>query len=413
MNKFPIITSLLMVLGIVGSVFISQEMGRERKKTIYAANAARLDTLVYLPTMGMDKFWADLNWIRLVQVMGNPDTALKPPKSNDKASVDAAKDAARYFYDQIDYISSLNPDFVLLYKFAPLYIANILPEEAITLLQKGNDYSVKKDYNRDWYSSIIVDQYLNEDPRNPSKENQERSIAYLEKIINNDSGYPFHIYSRFLGKQMTKNNVNRDNPLAVLIAESEYYKNTREKMLKEYKKQNAKSAEEAKAAAAAAAKDGVAPEAGAIPEDMAAMGPEGMMGPDGMGMDSLSMLGGDMESPLGKLAERIKQSCSNLAIEKKLAMRLLKDTDPERAKLEAEHKQIRKIYEDVTKYAEESHVSPFSLRKIEPGEVYDVWTGDELPQALWYGFDIDYYLDKGVIVKLRGTFSPVTGNESK
>lgn len=370
MGKFPVVSLVIAIIALVGSVQFSREMNRMRMDMY--KNLPERTSRVYTPVLGIDKFYAGISWVKLIQDMGDPKVKMEKNE--------AGEYAADFFYSQLDRITTLDPDATVVYSLGARHISHIRPKLAIALLNKGNNLSTLPDWQRFHLCSFIEDQYIRSGLTDTKSaeyiESLDNSIAYLEKAM--EAGeVPSYIETAFLRKQAKKGGYE-DDPLLFLKAEVDYYF-ARQKELK-----------------------GVnMPTQSEIPPAPGAEGTEASLA--AMDIDNFAMA---EDSRLFKTKERIINKAQSLAIEQwQLAQEAIKKKDEAAAATHMNtHKDIADIFKKVNPSA--TNYSPVSLLSYGPGEFYDVASGTPV---IPYGLSFKAYMENKGIVLFKGEYCHVTG----
>lgn len=172
MNRFPAVSALIMIVAFIAAVFISREMRKTRVNMYKDAIAEARMEMKYFPVLGMDKFYSDIEWIRLIQQMGDPNITMKDDEKSRKS--------AEFFYQKLDKITSLSPDINKPYLIGARHISNVLPKRSVQLLEKADKLSANTEWRNYEYIAFVERQYI------ASKlEDEEAKRASLMKAADN------------------------------------------------------------------------------------------------------------------------------------------------------------------------------------------------------------------------------------
>lgn len=353
MKNVPLVSTAIMVIGLVVAIIISTRMMDERAK-MYKDTPARLEA-TFLPMLGMDKFYAGVQWISLLQQMGDPDTKMKEDAEG--------QNVAKYFYEQLDDITDHNPDANKIYTVGAMHISNVQPQLAIELLVKGDDLSSKKDWHRPHIAAFIWDRFVA--ARTQSKDEKDKALekardSYRKAL--DMGGTPTHVETAWLRKCAELGGFS-DDPLRMLKAEKDYLDSKLEAM--------AETMEE---------------------------GPDGAQ-PEDVQPDASALMGSMGDSRIEGIRERVMERCQKLALDKYESLKKNPGNKDDAKAL----KEIKKIFFEV---APAGHYSKVSLRPYEPGYFYDVTTGTPVKP---YGISYAAWDKYKQIVPLSGTYCHVTG----
>ncbi|MHC4884571.1 MAG: hypothetical protein ACYTGH_05745 [Planctomycetota bacterium] len=358
MGKFPVISLVIAIVAFVAAAQLSRNMNAMRAE-MYKDKPLRLSR-TYMPVLGMDKFCADISWVKLIQDMGDPNVKMKYDEKG--------KTAAQFFYKQLDRITTLDPDANKVYRIGARHISHLAPTEAIALLKKGNDLSTKADWKRYHLSSFIEDRYVRakmEDKKSEAfTKSLDASIGYLAKAMES-SEVPIYIETAFLRKQAEKGGY-KDDPLLFLKAEADYY------FARSKEISGATSIEQA---------------------------PKGKKGEPAAEEMDYSMV---EDSRLLKTKERILNKARVQALNH---WQLAQAGDAAaKAKHMKIHKDISAIFKKVA--PELKNYSSVSLNSYGPGEFYDVASGTKVVP---YGLSYKAYMENKGIILFKGAYCHVTG----
>ena len=202
MKKFPIIPVIVAVVALAISIVAGRKVESGRATVI--SNKDRL-ARVYVPCMGMDKFLADLKWVKLIQDMGKVKGRMN-------------ENAAKYFARVLDSITDLDPDFHKAYQMGGMLISNELPQQAIDLLDKGRKYGLKEAWSLPYYSGFFAERFL---PRKGEKSKTE-CLKMAEKYYEEAaqiSGRPFYVDHAWM--RLATRGAGED-PVAQLAAQRDF-----------------------------------------------------------------------------------------------------------------------------------------------------------------------------------------------
>ncbi len=146
MKKFPIVPVIVAIAAFALSVLAASRV--EDGRAALTNNSQRLSR-VYLPHLGMDKFVADLKWVKIVQEMGWHSE-----------EGEMTREAAIYFANVADSITDLDPDMATAYELVGLRVAIQAPQHAIDLFGKARKYGLKEDWRWPFYAGHITERYL-------------------------------------------------------------------------------------------------------------------------------------------------------------------------------------------------------------------------------------------------------------
>ena len=124
MQNFPKVSAVILVVGLVASVYLSRTMRKERVD-VHKIEAPGREEMVYVPVFGIDKFWADISWMQCINSLGRVKG--KMTKRN-----------VEFFYGEFDRITDLDPDFSLVYEVGASSLAYHDLESAIKLINKAD-----------------------------------------------------------------------------------------------------------------------------------------------------------------------------------------------------------------------------------------------------------------------------------
>jgi hypothetical protein len=421
MKRFPLISTLIFVVGLVLAVVISTTRMSSLRQEMYASTPARLEH-VYLPVLGIDAFWSNLKWVRLLQSMGEENVKM----TNDPEG----RKVADYYYKTLDRITDLNPETELFYEFGASHISAVSPVKAIALLQKGERLSSEESWERPQLCAFYADnyigkragnerptaeelkqqaledalvvaaQYLDEEaraelPAEAAELTPERaetlmlqvSSDFLESAME-AGGYPARVETDWLRKQAKLEGIE-DDPLGILVFWKKHY--------------DTKLAEMVDREAAEIPEGAMPP-----PEEMeegatgAEEAPE--MAEDGEMMEptEADYAAAELSPAHEELRKKIMDMAQDLALE--YWEKMQEAGAAEKKKLDRNHEQVAAIFFDIVD--ESGHYSPVSLRSYSAGELYDVATGTPVKP---YGLSWAAWEKNGSVVILKGAHCHVTG----
>lgn len=353
MNTFPKVTSIVMIAAFVVSIGASMKMSGSRVDDYKIETADRAD-MVYMPFLGIDKFWADICWMRSINHMGGVKGKLTPA-------------VAKYFYSQFDRIADLDPDFKLVYTAGAPFIAYQDVERALALVDKGEKCAKQSDWQRSYYAAHWILQYQARPETDEAKKKQymENALTYLQKAI--DEGGPWYVENMLLHTQ-AKIEGKYGDPLPELEAWYSYY----EKRIGKLRSTS------------------MAPMGPVGPDGKPVAATPGAPTPEmGMGYEA-EMLDPNIE----RLQNRIVGRCRSMMVD------FIKAGD------QTSQDKVKEIFAKVTN---EKHWSPYSLVAYEPGDLFDQYTGKPLEP---YGIDLYHYETTGVVVPAKGDYNTLTGKKA-
>lgn len=356
--KFPIISVLLLVVCLPAAIYLSYTKIADVRKEMYKGREKQL-ALAYLPVGGLDKFYADTQWVRLIQEMAKQNTS--PTAKDGKKLTEEEEKAQRvkqaeYFYQSFDRLSDLDPNNKEYYLFGARFLQNDRPDDAIKLLVKGDNLLKTPGYELPWMQFHIIRSFIVGQNADEEKKQLDKMSDLLKKAMDRPSA-PAHIQNKWLTLRAQKEGLDDGNVGRLKLWVRHYLNKT---------KVTTSTPDNAAAG-------GAAPEAGAGYESAA-----------------------DTE-----LRNTIMQMAQKMAIEN--WDKRAKANPQEKAKLEQEHKQISEAFFKIAPMG--VHYAPISLTPYEPGDLYDSVTGTPV---IPYGVDPDM-LEKGVVVVYKGAFSQATG----
>lgn len=353
-NKFPVFSLILFIACFAGAIYISHNKIPQTREKMFKDVPEQLE-LVYLPAAGLDKFYADTQWVQLIQEMasqsikGDKKDKNKSEKENEEAAKKERAERAQYFYNQLDRLTDLDPNNEAYYMFGAMQIMNDQPEEAIKLLQKGDRLLKSPSWEYPFRQYHIIRNIIANRDEQKLKEFSD-DMSKLLKDAMDRSNSPAHIQKKWLRLEAKRNGLT-DDDLGRLQLWANYYKKK-------------------------------------------AM---------------TSMVSGESESSVGsqyqdvadnELLNQVLTMAQTMAIENWKKQKTADAATKE--KLQKEHETISKIFFEI---APKGHYSPVSLMPYAPGDLFDANTGTPVKP---YGVDPEL-LEKGIIVIYKGPYSHVTG----
>lgn len=349
-SKFPVVSLLLFLLCLPAAFYISQYKLPELRKEQYKGIEAQLGRL-YLPVLGIDKFYADTQWVQIIQDMAKHSTQgvtrdkdgnIIRPEISEEEREKQQEEQARYFYDRFQRLSDLDPNNENYYIFAARALQNDLPNEAIALLKKGEEMLRSPSYEYPYLQYHIINNVVafNDDSK---KKAMSKELSELLKRAMNRPNSPAHIQGKWLRTEAQRQNLGDDEVGRLNLWARYYLQST--------------------------SREGI--EAG--------------------GIDSTGQ---------SDLRQQVMGMAQEMAIDiwekKKTA------SDEEKKKLDEKLAKVSKIFKSV---APAGHYSPVSLMPYAPGDLFDAQTGTPVKP---YGVNPEL-LKKGIVVVYKGPFCHVTG----
>lgn len=350
MKHTPVISIFIMIVGFIGAISISASKMTPLREAMYPANA-QLER-VYLPVLGIDKFYADIQWINLIQDMGQ--AMLKEGSKPEEDNADEKAKKAQYFYRQLDRLTDLSPNTDLFYTQGAMYISHDLPEKAIALLEKGDKYSTVHNWRRAHYCAFIQDKVISAREESDSAKEQmlPKIITYLEKALENNDA-PSYVEREWLRKQAAQQRIENDEIGQLML----WFKHFQKKTMVD------------------GAQSGVE-----MPESVSYS-------------SEIDQSNQTLRSDIMKKAQKIALSIWN---SRKTADKAASDD------LDKKLEEVKNVFFAI---APEGHYSPVSLVAYEAGERFDVATGTAVEP-----FGICKACEKrGLTTVLRGEFCHVCG----
>lgn len=373
MTGFPKVSAVIAVIGLAAAIFLSRHLTQNRVELGISWEAR--EKMTYVPFLGIDKLWADFNWMVCINHLGGITGA-----------IDAKM--ADYFYRRFDRLTNLDPDFNPVYKIGAASIAYVddNPTRALTLIDKAIKCSRKLDWYHPyqaahWLLQISVRKAGNDEKaRNAAF---DKALYYLDIAIKN--GAPWYVENMHL-HTVTKKEGKDQNPFSELEAWASHYR----KKMAEMEKLQAPAVGPGGAPPSAQA-PGTGPSAiPPMPSAMTAGFVEGAIGADG-------------ESTLGRLRTRIADRCKQLVLQ---YLEEAKTESADKADLQAKADKVRAIYREVAPAG--TYYCPYTLAKYEPGEMFDRISGVPVTP---YGVDL-YDLEKHgrvTLLKSDSRYNQFTG----
>lgn len=368
-NKFPIISVLMLVICLPAAIYISSSKIAPARKEMYKGREKQLER-VYLPVAGIDKFYADAQWVKLVQEMAGQNT-VPSDKEGKRPSAEEEKKLRfkqmEYFYNQFNRLSDLDPNNTQYYLFGARFLQNDRPKDAMDLLSKGDTLLKDPTWELPQLQYHIVRNIMvGFDNPEGEKEHLDEMSSLLKKAMDRPNA-PAHMQTKWLNLQAKKNGFGNDD-IGRLQLWAKYYL------------------------------DKIRP---VIPTDMNTPDASGIPArPDANLIASESGMGFDAGLESG-LRDTIMKMAQRMALENWQKQQKAADAK-QKAALAKTHKIIADIF---FKIAPEGHYSPISLLSYEAGDLYDTATGT---QVVPFGVDPDM-LQKGVVVLYKGDYSQATG----
>ncbi len=208
MKHTPFISIIIMIVGFVGAIGISAKKLMPMRPDMYPKESQDQLERVYMPVLGIDKFYADIQWINLIQDMGQ---AMLKEGNQKEENPEAKKDKAKYFYRQLDRLTNLSPNTDIFYTNGAMYISHDLPEKAIELLEKGDKYSTVRNWQRANYCAFIQDKVIGARTQDDAAKALmiPKIIQYLETALENNDA-PAYVEREWLRKQAILKNIEND-----------------------------------------------------------------------------------------------------------------------------------------------------------------------------------------------------------
>ncbi len=355
-NKFPIISLLLFVVCFLAAIFVSHDKIPQAREKMYQDVQPQLSR-VYFPAMGFDKFYADTQWIQLIQEMANQEIKKGPKDGKKKEITDedikAEKEErakrAKYFYKQFDFLTDLDPNNEMYYEHGALYLQNDLPDSAIKLLKKGNKLLKTPSWKYPFQQYFIIHDIKGQRDEKKLAEYTDEMSALLKQAMDR-SNAPAHVQKKWLRLEAKKNGLT-DDDLGRLQLWANYYKQKTHA--------NMVSGEETTI------------------------------------QDAYYQDGADSE-----LLKQIITMAQDMALDNWKKQQ--KAQGDEKKKLEEEHKKISEVFFSI---APKGHYSPVSLRPYAAGDQFDVYTGTPVKP---YGANPEL-LKQGIVVIYKGPYCQITG----
>lgn len=374
MKGFPVVSAVILVAGLAAAIYISAVKLMPMREEMYSAVPERME-YVFFPMFGIDKFYADVQWVGLMQEMGDPEVRMGRDEEGKKV--------AMWYYEQFDRLTDLSPDTEKFYHFGAMQIAFLLPDKAIELLQKGNRLCSRQTWERSYTCAQFVSNFKARRAENEAarREFDQEAVRYLEEAMDY-GGYPVRVETAWLHKQARLRGLGNDK-LSILQLWHEHYK---QKLLDTLAEEQ--EAREEMAGTLPDDDDGAPDgdfEEELPPDEEAAMEAEEELYDREMSLSEVEM----------ELRDRIMRKAQ------KLAMDYWRDGDKE-AKENMET--VRAIFFDIA--PPDRHFSPISLRPYHAGDFYDTHTGTRVRP---FGISFAAWDRHKLIVELRGRYCHVTG----
>lgn len=338
MSTFPKMNALLAILGLAVAIHLAGRLDEDRVK-VYKITTENRRKMVYLPFFGMDKFRADIKWMMMIHELGS-------------MKKDMDEKIAAYFVNGFDMITNLDPDFSIVYTRGVPFVAHHRLDDAIRLMEKGDTYARKPDYERPYLVAhwISAKRAMFEKDENRRNQAIEDAIRYAQKAVETPGEKPFYV-ENFLLSLIVQRKGADEKPLDELLAWNDYYQTHLQKAREE---RLAKKEE----------------------------GPPPSAGDEGI----------EIQPSMERLQERIVNRCREL-MQEFLAT----------VGTESDQELVRKIFAKVTR---DQYYSPRSLLTYEPGDLFDRLTGEPVVP---YGIDLYDYEVNGRIVPIKGQYNTLTG----
>lgn len=369
MRKFPVFELAVFVIGLAGSIYLAFDLSQKRIEP-YKINTKERASQEYFPFLGIDKFWADVEWMECINYMGSSQS----PKSPDMMN---------YIKSKFDVITDLDPDFNKVYLEGCPFIWLDKMDETLALIDKGQKYSNKKDWNRNKLAAYyLLSQARTKVAAKPDDEAvkkeaddlMDKAQKYLEKAI--DEGGDWPVVSMLLHTETRKSGVY-GSPYEV--EELAIWNNYLIKQLKELT-------------------------AKAVPEMDASGNPVPRIISDkasDMMNASMSLGGSSLERVRERILERSRKIMQDLIQEENTAIAVNDEAGVKRA-LERQ-KTVRTIYRDLEN---QGHFAMRSLANYDAGDIFDATTGDPIEP---YGIDLYDLEVNNRITPIKGPFNYITG----
>lgn len=349
-SKFPVVSLLLFLFCLPAAVYISHYKLPELRKEQYKGIEAQLER-VYLPVLGIDKFYADTQWVQIIQEMAKHSTQgvtrdkdgnIIRPEISEEERQKQQQQQAEYFYKQFQRLSDLDPNNENYYIFAARALQNDYSDGALALLKKGEEMLRNPSHEYPYLQYHILNNIVafNDDEKR-AKMSGELS-ALLKRAMNRPNS-PAHIQGKWLRTEAQRRKLGDDDVGRLNLWAQYYLQST--------------------------SREGI--EAG--------------------GIDSTGQ--GDLRQQVMSMAQEI---AADIWQKRKTA------SDEEKKKLDEKLAKVSKIFKNV---APAGHYSPVSLMPYAPGDLFDANTGTPVKP---YGVNPEL-LKQGIVVVYKGPFCHITG----
>lgn len=374
MRRIPPFAVLLMIVGLAGAVFLSVTKLQPMRQEMYAQAPEQLEA-VYMPVMGLETFYADLQWIGMIQELGEMEQSMLDDERGRRM--------AEYYYKRIDRLTDLSPETAIFYDFGANMISNIRPERAVALLKKGDRFCSKKTYSRSHFRAAIITNFIrgridkDEEPQR-YRRLTERAMKALENAIE-IGDHPIHVEKAWMRKKIELDpTIDGDDDLAVLVAWKEH-------LLDKYRTSMSSDAE------------GVED----LPVDAA--GEEGEEAPGGGEPDGGRVPLNEVGYLNTEVLSDLRDNVMHMAQSQAAACWEVLQSDPDNAEQRRRLQRVRAIFNEI---APPGHYSMVSLKQYDAGDLYDPHTGTAVKP---YGISYAAYDRYGAIVPFKGPYCHMTG----
>lgn len=365
-NKFPVVSLLLFIVCFAGAVYLSVAPSQlpELRGKMYTGVQQQLKH-VFIPVAGLEKFYADAQWVAMVQRMADSSVVKKSDKKMSEEEEKAIRVAhAKVLYKQLDRLSDMDPNNEKFYEIGAMFLSNDIPNESMELLKKGDRLLKTPSYRYPFNQYCILNNVISSNDDAKRAANRPQMIELLG-IAMDRSGAPDFIQNQWLRLQAEAKGYD-DDTIGRLRLWRDYY------------------VSKAKASATENGANGK---------------------PGSVSADSEYSYDGFSATERGvALLNQIMNMAHNMAVDNFKKRQTAKGDALK--KLQAEHKEISDIFFSV---APSGHYSKESLHSYEAGDLFDVYTGTPVTP---YGVDPDM-LQKGKIVVYKGAYSQATGKPRK
>jgi hypothetical protein len=197
-----------MIVGLAVAIGISVNMKSTRVEK-YKINTSARAEMVYMPWVGIDKFWADIKWMQVINDLGSLKDKMDEKKAN-------------YFYQQFNTITNLDPDFASVYADGAANIAYQDLDKALALIERGKAKAVKADWRWPHQAAHWIIQIKVNPEKDEAKQKQYRqeAIDYLQEAVSLNA--PWYVENMLLHNTAKLQGKYGDEYLE-LEAWSEYY----------------------------------------------------------------------------------------------------------------------------------------------------------------------------------------------